>query len=154
MSLVYLAGPITGLTYQGCTDWRQKAMDYLAEYGIQGLSPLRAKDYLLNETSIADTYDDTILSSQRGIFARDKFDCERSDVIFVNLLGAQRVSIGTVMEIGWATGKNKPIVLLMEKTGNLHDHAMLREACPWRTDNLDEALWVITTLIAPKHFTA
>src|SRR5271157_1829498 len=103
MSLVYLAGPITGLTYQGCTDWRQKAMDYLAEYGIQGLSPLRAKDYLLNETSIADTYDDTILSSQRGIFARDKFDCERSDVIFVNLLGAQRVSIGTVMEIGWAT---------------------------------------------------
>src|SRR5271167_1832462 len=114
MSLVYLAGPITGLTYEGCVDWRQKAIDYLDQFGIQGLSPLRSKDYLLQETSVADSYEEKILSTQRGIYGRDKFDCERADVVLVNVLGAKRVSIGTVMEIAWATGKNTPVVLVME----------------------------------------
>ena len=153
--LVYLAGPITGLTYEGCTDWRQESIKYLGQFGIQGLSPLRGKEYLKNEVSISDNYDNhekklyATMSGQRGIYARDKFDCERADLVLVNMLGAKRVSIGTVMEIAWASGVSTPVVLIMEAEGNIHEHSMLREACAFRVETLKDALHVVTAILAP-----
>jgi len=38
---VYLAGPITGLTYNGATTWREDARSYLAAKGITAYSPMR-----------------------------------------------------------------------------------------------------------------
>lgn len=43
MKTVYLAGPITGLTFEGCKSWREYAIAKLEPRGIRGLSPLRAK---------------------------------------------------------------------------------------------------------------
>ena len=144
--LVYLAGPITGLSYDGCTDWREHAQNRLANHGIVGMSPMRHKDYLLNRTNIQDTYEDNVLSSQRGIFARDTWDTQRCDATLVNMLGAETVSIGTVMEISWAWSFRNPIVLVMEKEGNIHEHAMIREACPFRVETLEEAIEVLAAL--------
>lgn len=155
--LVYLAGPITGLSYQGCTDWRQKSIEHLGSFGIQGLSPLRGKEYLKHDTNISDNYDHSestliaAMSGQRGIYYRDKFDCERADIVLVNLLGAARVSIGTVMEIAWAAANNTPVVLVMETEGNVHEHSMLREASAFRVDNLDDALHIVTAILAPAR---
>lgn len=155
--LVYLAGPITGLSYGATTDWRQTCIDHLKFFGIQGLSPMRGKEYLSVSKSIDDNYNDgetalvAVMSGQRGIYARDKFDCERADVVLVNMLGAQRVSIGTVMEIAWAAASNTPVVLVMEKEGNIHEHSMLREACAFRVENLDDALNVTTAILAPSY---
>lgn len=146
---VYLAGPITGLSYEGATDWREQAIQIFANAGIDAFSPMRSKTYLLQETYLGDSYEDTVMSSQRGIYARDYYDCRTKDALFVNLLGADRVSIGTVMEIAWATAYEKPIVLVMEKEGNIHSHAMLREACPlWCTD-LSEGYHVMKALLLP-----
>lgn len=150
--LVYLAGPITGLSYDNCVDWRNQAIEHFKDFGIKGISPLRGKSYLQNETSVADHYDENIhpiaaaMSSQRGIYARDKFDCLRADIVLVNMLGAKRVSIGTVMEIAWAAQNNTPIVLVMEDQGNPHEHSMLREACAFRVNNLEDALHIIVTM--------
>lgn len=36
--IVYLAGPITGLDYNDCTDWREYAKKELEKWGIIGLS--------------------------------------------------------------------------------------------------------------------
>ena len=145
---VYLAGPITGTSYGECTNWREDAINWLAP-DINGFSPMRSKDYLLSETSVGDSYEDTIMSSQRGIFARDSYDCKRCDAILVNLLGAERVSIGTVMEIAWAWSYRNPIVLIMEEEGNLHDHSMIREACPLTVRTLDEGIHVLKSLLLP-----
>ena len=145
---VYAAGPITGTSYSEATDWRFRVKESLAP-DIDCFSPLRGKSYLMNETSIADSYEDSILSSQRKIFARDSFDCLRCDALFVNLLGAERVSIGTVMEIAWMWGYRKPIVLVMEKDGNLHNHAMIREACPFQVDDLDTGIALMRSLLLP-----
>jgi nucleoside 2-deoxyribosyltransferase len=153
--LVYLAGPITGLSYDDCVDWRQKAVDYLREFDIIGLSPLRGKEYLKHETNVSDNYDHSesaliaAMSGQRGIYYRDKFDCHRAGIVLVNMLGAKRVSIGTVMEIAWAAGNNIPVVLIMENEGNVHEHSMLREACAFRVDNLDDALHITVAILAP-----
>ena len=107
---------------------------------------MRWKQYLLEETQVQDQYEESVLSCQRGIFARDSWDTRRCDALLVNVLGADRVSIGTVMEIAWANAWNKPIVLVMEKEGNIHEHAMLREACPFRVETLQEGIDVLAAL--------
>jgi len=154
---IYLAGPITGLSYDNCTDWRDQAMTIFSGAGIDAYSPMRMKTYLLGEMNVGDSYEGTVMSSQRGIYARDYYDCRTKDALFVNLLGTRRddensrVSIGTVMEIAWATAYEKPIILVMEKEPgiNLHNHAMLREACPLWVDTLQEGYKVAKSLLLP-----
>lgn len=148
MKTVYAAGPITGLSFGNATDWRQELFDRLSKNNIKVLSPLRAKDYLKDEQVIGDSYEQHVLSSQRGITARDRNDVINCDAILVNLLGATRPSFGTVMEIAWADMLRKPIVLVMEKEGNIHDHAMIRECSPFRVETLEQACTVLRALLA------
>ena len=140
---VYLAGPITGLSFAGCTEWRDGAIAMLAEHGIKGFSPLRAKEYLLGESSLRDAYDGDDptywLSTAKAIVARDRFDCQRVDMVLMNVIGAERVSIGTMIEAGWADAARVPFVLAHEK-GGIHDHAMLTQLAGWETDSLEKAI--------------
>jgi len=155
MKSIYLAGPITGGSYRGATDWRNYFKEefdakWYSAGKIEVLSPMRHKDYLLQETKIGDSYDSMIMSSQRGITARDRFDTTNASLVVVNLLGATRVSIGTMIELGWADANNTPIVLVMEKDGsNVHDHAMVREVSPFWVDNIDEAIAVAGRILTP-----
>lgn len=147
---VYLAGPITGLTYDGAEDWRAYAKTELAKFSIKGLSPLRAKDYLRTEgllkADCAGYGDLNCLSSPRGIMTRDRFDATRCDTVLVNLLGAKAVSIGTVMEMAWADLRRIPLVVAIEPTGNPHEHAMIQEAIGFRVPTLGEALHVVKAI--------
>ena len=149
--LLYLAGPITGLTYGDSTDWRSYVTKELPPH-ICGVSPLRAKPYLLQEISIKDAYDEFTLSSQKGITTRDRMDVMRSDMLLVNLLGAKKVSIGSVIEIAWADMLRKPIILVTERTGNVHDHAMIREMCGFIVPTLDEAIHVAISVLSPFEY--
>lgn len=149
MKTVYLAGPITGLTFGEADHWRATTTSALANFGIKGLSPLRAKDYLADHGPLlASGYMDRVLSSPRGIMTRDRFDATRCDVLLVNLLGAERVSIGTCMEIAWADAQRTPIVVAMEPEGNPHDHAMIQEAIGFRVASMEEALHVVLAILA------
>lgn len=151
MKTVYLAGPITGLNYEGATDWRNQAIATLAEVGVKGLSPMRGKEYLSGVkefTSDGDMYGAlSVMSSNRGIMTRDRFDAVRCDVLLVNLLGAPRVSIGTVMEIAWADACRTPIVCVMEPEGNIHDHGMVKEAIGFRVATLLEGLRIVAAIL-------
>jgi nucleoside 2-deoxyribosyltransferase len=151
MKSVYLAGPISGLTFAGCTDWRRWAANELLDAGIKPLSPLRGKEYLdgIGELSpVCAGYAHLgALSTPKGIMTRDRFDATRCDVLLVNLLGAARVSIGTVMEIAWADAKRTPIVCAIEE-GNLHHHGMLHEACGFMVPTLAEALHLTKAILA------
>lgn len=146
---VYLAGPITGLTFEGCTDWREYAKGKLAEDGIVGFSPLRCKEYLA-ERGVMDAmgYDDAPLSSPKGITTRDRWDVLTRDVVLVNLVGAESVSIGTVMEVAWADLARKPVVVAMDE-GNVHTHAMLTHAAGFIVPSLLEAIAITKALIMP-----
>jgi nucleoside 2-deoxyribosyltransferase len=147
---VYLAGPITGLSYDEGQDWRADACAHLARYGVLGLSPLRAKEYLRALPNLSGTGEEYahmgVLSTPRGVMTRDRYDATRCDVLLVNLLGATRVSIGTVMEIAWADLKRTPIVAVMEP-GNPHEHMMISEAIGFRVGTLDEALRVVVAVL-------
>lgn len=147
MSTVYLAGPITGCSYDECTDWRSFAIKKLRQYDIRGLDPMRAKSYLSDQKVLGNVYDTDPLCSSRGIMTRDHWDCTRCDVILVNLLGARIPSIGTIMEIAWAWDNNIPVVVAMEKEGNIHDHAMVNEATGFRVSSLQEAIETVIAIL-------
>ena len=150
---VYLAGPITGCTWDEATDWREEVRNQLLRSGIKAVSPLRAKVYLRECGPIKDHHDDidtgafTNMSTSRGITTRDRFDCTNCGVLFVNLLDTKKVSIGTVIEIAWADANRIPIVLVMEKTGNLHDHSMINECVGFRVPTLFEGIEVVKAIL-------
>lgn len=145
--LLYCAGPITGVSYSESIDWREYVASKLPPH-IKAVSPMRGKKYLANEKSVKDSYEEHPLSSQKGIACRDRMDVMRCDMILVNFLGADKVSIGSVMEIAWADAWRKPIVIVMDKN-NVHSHAILREVSGFIVSNLDEAIDIATAVLSP-----
>ncbi len=151
---VYLAGPIRGLDYESATIWRDAARTALSDAGIDAFSPMRAKDYLRKETDVdgnklKDQYADYPLSTMKAITTRDRNDCMGSSLVIMNLLGARTVSIGSILEVAWADAARVPVVLTMEKTGNLHDHGMIREMCGFQVETLDEAIECAKAILLP-----
>ncbi len=150
MPKVYLAGPITGCTFDGCTEWRDVAKEVLSAAGIQAFSPMRAKDYLKNYGELTGSYPDAgLFSSARNIMTRDHFDCTNADVVFAYLKGATRISSGTVMEIAWAFDRQIPLVAVIEKEGNPHSHPMIDEAIGFRAETLEDGLVIVKAILTP-----
>ena len=154
MKKIYLAGPITGLSFTESEDWRDQIKSVASanpeKFGnMQFFSPLRGKDYLKAEKSIKDTHDEFQFSTSKAIMLRDSYDVRTSAAVLVNLLGATRVSIGTVMELAWAYEHRKPVVAIIEKDGNIHDHAMLNEAIWYKLQTIEDAMWALSMIINP-----
>jgi len=117
--LIYLAGPITGLSWKDATEWRKNLINRFQDASTGNknyiaLSPLRGKEFLSNETDIKDSYSNYTMSTPKAITTRDLNDVRRCDLIIVNFLGATKVSIGTILEIGAGAALNKPIILIMD----------------------------------------
>jgi nucleoside 2-deoxyribosyltransferase len=147
---IYLAGPITGLSYGKSTDWRRWMARRLSPE-IVPLSPMRGKDYLKDEQHIGSAYEQHPMSTEAAIIGRDRFDVmTRCDAVMVNVLGAKKVSIGTVIEIGWADAARKPIILLIEDEGNVHDYPMIRQAATYRTDDPEMAYSIAHILLSDE----
>lgn len=152
---VYLAGPITGLTYDDGQDWREYAKDVLDWAGIDAFSPLRAKAHLrsLGVLDNAGTPDSkylglNALSEPQGITTRDRFDCIGRDLVLVNFIGAERVSVGTCIELGWADAARVPLVVAMEED-NVHRHAMVNSVAGFIVPTLEDALTVCKAVLLP-----
>ena len=148
--LVYLAGPIAGLTYDEGQDWRKYACQKFPQE-IRGISPLRCKEILRSESVITiKSYSNSPLTTDRGITTRDANDCTRADALLVNLLGAKAVSFGTPSEFGMAHILRIPIVVVIEDEGSPYDHPMMRDMAGYRVNNLDEGIEIIEALLMPE----
>ena len=145
---IYLAGPMTGLTYDEIKGWRDEFIRILPE-NLIGYSPLRGKNRPDEEVRWdAHGREEKILSSSRSILTRDTWDVETCDLVFANLLGATRVSIGTVAELAIAYHMKKPIVLMMEE-GGVHDHAFINAMTPFVVRSLEEGVFVVRSILLP-----
>ncbi len=154
--LVYLSGPICGATYEEMSSWRNHATDCLGQVGIKTRSPLRHKDWWLKRAKTEEErhgnqgcpWSDT----PRALVVRDRFDIQAADVVLVNLEGAKKVSIGTMVELGWADAFRKPVVLSMDDFyGNPHyQHPFLDALAPFRANNLDSAIELAKGLLLSK----
>jgi nucleoside 2-deoxyribosyltransferase len=146
MAVIYLAGPIGGLTYNDAVNWRDQVTIELEPFGIECLSPMRGKDYLRNESLLKGTgYDDTLLSNNRAIVTRDRMDVTNSDAILMNLVGASKVSIGSMVELGWADSHRVPTIVVMDRD-NVHDHGFVYELASFIVDTMSDALTIIKGL--------
>ncbi len=144
---IYLAGPITGLSYEECTKWREEVAQALAPYDVRCMSPMRGKRYLdKGDQTIGDIPRRDVhkvgrgMSTQDAIVARDRRDVIEADLLFVNLLGAKEVSSGTVIELGWADMCRTPTLVLMEPEGNIHDRALVRGVTNFRGYSVEEGI--------------
>lgn len=146
---VYLSGQITGLTFGDAASWREYVTKELAKSGIDCLSPLRGKQYLENKGILEagfQVYADWPLSTAKGITTRDRWDTMNCDVVLMNVLGMDRVSVGTMIELGWADAARVPVVLVIDRTGNPHDHMMTREMAGFQVETLEQGMDVIRAL--------
>lgn len=144
--LVYAAGPISGLSYEGATHWRDLLATRLAPE-IEVISPMRAKEYLENEISIAHSYDASILSCPKGIVTRDRFDTQRASAVVMNVLGASKVSIGTMIELGWADSARVPVIMVTEGESNPHHHGMVRELVGFMVPTVEDAAFIARAVL-------
>lgn len=95
--LVYLAGPMSGLPFEECRKWRDKATSYLnrlrdprtKEPMYHILNPLRGHVELLG-ADCTPCYDD--VSAERADIRRDRYDVTRADIILADLTDAMRIS--------------------------------------------------------------
>lgn len=149
---LYLCGPITGLDYNGATDWRNRVSANLP-WHIMALSPMRGKEFLKTAGIISgapEMYPGTALASPKGIITRDANDIRSCDAVLANFLGANRVSIGSCHEFGMAYAMRKPLILVMEKDGtNPHHHAFITETAGYWVETMDEAVNIATLLLTP-----
>jgi hypothetical protein len=107
---------------------------------------MRGKSFLSDQACIDDVEYTHPLATPQGITARDRWDCQRSNVVLMNLIGADKVSIGSMIEIGWADAARIPLVLAMEP-GNLHEHAMIKVIPGFILSTLTEAINVTLALL-------
>ena len=149
MKKVYLAGPIAGVEYCGCNDWREYAIRELAKDNILGISPMRYKGKFSSEEVMRDSEGGNVMTTGRGIITRDRYDVSSCDILLANLLGARKVSIGTVIEYGWADMMRKPIITVVESEGNPHDHNFIQQMSGFRVKTLEEGLFIAKAILNP-----
>ena len=145
---VYLGGIISGLRFDKANAWREEAIKKLTAYNIKAASPLRGKDHLKDKTVLHKKgFEGNVMSTQKGITTRDRWDVMTCDLVIMNLLGAEGCSIGCSMEIAWADLCRTPVILVMEKRGNPHEHAMLLECIDYRVDTMEQAIEVARKIL-------
>lgn len=150
MKTVYLSGPITGLTYQDARyGWRGDFAKLLTP-DINVLSPMRHEGHLAEITGpLAENYPTHLFSHSKMIVNKDFMDIRRSDLMVLNVMGAmEKVSRGSLVELGYAAAIDVPIVLIIEPEGNIHDYPFVIENSMVRLDNLQDAATAVNSLMS------
>ena len=130
---IYLAGPISGMSYEAAVQGFLVRKKTLEDIGYEVLVPFAGKGYLRNEVELkAHGYKDFPPSTNHAIYERDKWMVSQSDIVYASLLGCgDRISIGTMMELAWASYLGKHTIVTMEEK-NVHEHAFVLEAADIR----------------------
>ena len=146
---IYLAGPIAGLNETEATTWRDEVHEKFP-YNIVGISPLRCEPLKEGMTYTEPGAVDPMWSDPRAIAAKNWLDTESADLVLAYLpkeMNDRRPSIGTIIEIGWAIGLRKPLIVVSDDDYVL-EHPLIQRNASWRFDNLDDAVEVITGLFS------
>jgi len=125
---IYCVHPISGLSADDVFTYYTDIKNRLSEnYNV--MIPMTGKASLRCELEFrGEGYQDNPLTTNHAIFERDRWMVTQSDVIYANLKGAtDRVSIGSMFELAWASYLGKYVVLVMDKE-SIHRHAFVMEA--------------------------
>jgi nucleoside 2-deoxyribosyltransferase len=148
---IYLAGPISGLTYErSALGWRERVRELLPEFNL--ISPMRGKDFLAGRGPLVGAYADFPMSSVNGILGRDRNDVFTCDLVLACFLEADgNFSLGTAMEFGWADAMRKPIIMIARPEDPHRRHPMLLGAAVYSVDELEQGAELARFLLAPYN---
>ena len=144
---IYLAGPIAGCTENEATEWRDEVARALP-HGIVGISPLRCEPLVEGMRYTEKGATEKMWSDPRAIATKNWLDTESCDLVLAYLpkeLNERRPSYGTTIEIGWAIGLRKPLIVVSDDE-YLMEHPLIKHNASWRFDNLEDATEVIIGL--------
>ena len=141
--VVYLAGPIGGLTWEEAHGWRERAPKLIAP--CKTLSPMRDMDgqSLRSSCFTKDGREQAIEIDQipfHKLFQRDYMDVHTCDAMLINMIGAKTKSTGTICEIAWAYRRGTPMFMAMEPEGNPNDNPFITPQVPRRYPTLADAI--------------
>jgi nucleoside 2-deoxyribosyltransferase len=149
--VIYLAGPITGLSYgEARHGWREEFAGMMNEH-IFTASPMRGKEELSGVkclTGDPDAFKGSNIALPKSIVCRDRNDVYTCDVMVACFLGSERVSIGTCIEFGWADAFRKPIVMIAEDD-DPHRHLMVDTMAGYILGSLEDAAVIVNHLLTP-----
>ena len=143
---IYVAGSISGMSYEEAQDYFKTTSHILTNMGYDVLSPMIGKTHLRTEIKLREKDYTHPVSTNHAIFGRDKWMVEQSDIVLCNLSNSgDRVSIGSMMELAWASMLNKHVIVIMQKD-NIHRHAFVLEAADIVFTSLNEGLEYLSNL--------
>lgn len=147
--LLYLAGPLTGRTFEQATGWRGYVRENLAIAAphIRCLDPMRAKEHFQQAGEIGPEHYHRGTLEPKAIVARDLWDLRRADAMMMNLSGAKAPSIGCMVELGFAQANSCfTVVILAADEHNPHDHLFVHALASAVVRSVDEAIAVVEAL--------
>lgn len=139
---IYLAGAVSGCTYEEAGTWRKDVAQYYEYEDVTILDPMEDKSFFIDKT-ITTEPSNGLHTADKAIVSRDKYSVLTSDIVLANLSYGENPLIGTCVEIGWADMKNIPIIAVCPK-GSRADHPFIRTLC-YCVDTVYLALKVINT---------
>ena len=153
--VIYLAGPITGQSYEDAKNgWRSWfALRMMSHGHIRCASPMRMKDHLEGIKSLEpEGYEGNVnlTDTDAGITTRDHNDVRTADLVVACFLGADRVSIGTCVEFGWADAYRVPVIMVAEEDNIHRKHPILRRIAGFVTDDLGMAVNLSQSILTPQ----
>ena len=164
--LVYLSGPIAGLSYKKSVSWRDEADAKLragSDGRVVGLSPMRGKEVLSRMRKIeawSQKLVGTVNCDARSITQRDRNDTMRQADLMLVYWGEMfdRPSVGTMIEFGWADAARIPVIQATgtwPKKSSLDyiylkrtvEHPIVQGIAGWTVETLDEAVMIALQIL-------
>jgi len=122
----YLTGPITGKSSAEIVDWRKFLREQCQdiEFVDPTLADVNAEDSYVKHETASEALQR--LNYGRLVIDRNRTLIKSCDLVLANFLtAANRASIGSVGELFLANAFGKPVIIVRQQFGNIHDHAML-----------------------------
>jgi hypothetical protein len=134
---IYVAHPMTGLTWEEVCNYFTTTEAFLQLYGFEVLSPITGKKFDKNyklvasnneEINCLNEYEENALSTDKSILRRDSWMVKIADVIYINLYDAKIPPIGCLMELAWGYLLGKHTVLVLPEDSPYRHAFVLQSA--------------------------
>lgn len=135
---IYIAGPITGFSYEEVMGRFKLQSALLKQYGYDVLCSMVGKNYLKDEHSLHGEGYSTPTSNSRAIKGRDMWMVRQCDLVLFDFSAGNVASIGSCFEMAWASMLGKHIIAVIPE-GNVHKHAFITECADVIFTNIESA---------------
>ena len=148
---IYCVHPMSGLKWEEVEEYYTKSKKDLEALGYFVLHPMCAKSELRgNKFDPKAGESSSPVVTPHAITRRDMWMVRKADIIFADLSGAKKKSIGSISEVSAGYIQGKHTVGVME-ANNIHCHAFMEEQIDVLFKTYKEAIEYLAKLIQGRY---